>query len=105
MRENLDKAISFDQKGTSTYSLQLSRHVSTKWLTVASPYIPDAAVPAPYMGFVQVKGSQSFLLKGLGDGLGHTNLLGNFLGQWGCTRIWKKKQEPFKQCKSPKMAT
>jgi hypothetical protein len=42
------------------YSLQLSRHVSTKWLTVAPPYIPDAVVPAPYLGFVQVKGSQSF---------------------------------------------
>jgi hypothetical protein len=58
-RENLDKAISFDQKGASTYSLQLSGHVSTKRLTVAPPYIPDAVVPAPHLGFVQVKGSQS----------------------------------------------
>jgi hypothetical protein len=60
-RENFDKAISFDQKGESTYSLQLSRHMSTKWWTVASPYIPDAVIPAPHLGFVQVKGSQSFL--------------------------------------------
>jgi hypothetical protein len=37
-RKNLDKAISFDQKGTNMYSLQLSRHSCTKWLTVASPY-------------------------------------------------------------------
>jgi hypothetical protein len=34
--------------------------MSTKWLTVAPPYIPDTVVPAPYLGFVQVKGSQSF---------------------------------------------
>jgi hypothetical protein len=58
-REDLDKAISFDQKGASTYSLQLSKHVSTKWPTVAPPYIPDAVVPAPHLGFVQVKGSGS----------------------------------------------
>jgi hypothetical protein len=58
--ENLDKAISFDQKSASMCSLQLSGQVSTKWSTVASPYIPDAVVPAPYLGFVQVKGSQSF---------------------------------------------
>jgi hypothetical protein len=61
-RGNLDKAISFDQKGASTYSLQLSRHMNTKWLTVASPYILDAGVPAPYLGFVQVRGLQSFLI-------------------------------------------
>jgi hypothetical protein len=41
-------------------SLLLSKHTNTKWLTVAPPYIPDAVVPAPYLGFVQVKGSQSF---------------------------------------------
>jgi hypothetical protein len=35
------------------------QHASTKWLTVAPPYIPDTVVPAPHMGFV------------LGDGLGH----------------------------------
>jgi hypothetical protein len=45
--ENLDKAISFDQKGASVYLLLLSRHASTKWPTVAPPYIPDAIVPAP----------------------------------------------------------
>jgi hypothetical protein len=61
-RENLEKAVSFDQKGTSMYSLQLSRHMSTKWSTVTSPYIPDTVVPAPYLGFVQVRGSQSLLI-------------------------------------------
>jgi hypothetical protein len=95
MRENLDKAISFDQKGTSTYSLQLSRHVSTKWLTVASPYIPDAAVPAPYLGFVQVKGSQSFLLKGLGDGLGHTNCWAIFLGNGAVQESGRRNRNPL----------
>jgi hypothetical protein len=60
-RENLDKAISFDQKGASMNLLQLSGHGSTKWLTVAPPYIPDAVVPSPFLGFVQVKGSQSLL--------------------------------------------
>jgi hypothetical protein len=59
-RESLDKAISFDQKGASMHSLQRSGHVSTKWLTVASPHIPDSVVPAPHLGFVQVRGSQSF---------------------------------------------
>jgi hypothetical protein len=59
--KNLVKAISFDQKGASMYSLQLSGHMNTKWPTVSSPYIPDAVVPDPYLGFVQVKGSQSFL--------------------------------------------
>jgi hypothetical protein len=101
-RENLDKAISFDQKGASTYSLQLI----TKWLTVASPYIPDAVPPAPYLGFVQVKCSQSLsITKRLGGWVREHNLAFNFPGYWGCTRIWKKKQEPFKQCKSPKMVT
>jgi hypothetical protein len=55
--ENLDKAISFDQKGASMYLLQLNRHVNTKWPTVAPPYIPDTVVHAPNPGFVQVKGS------------------------------------------------
>jgi hypothetical protein len=58
--ENLDKAISLDQEGASMWSLPLSKHASTKWLTGAPPYIPDAVVPAPHLGFVQVKGSQSF---------------------------------------------
>jgi hypothetical protein len=43
-------------------------------------------------------------LKGLGDGLGHVTWPAIFARQWDCTRI-RKKQEPFKQCKSPKMAT
>jgi hypothetical protein len=60
--ENLDKAISLDQEGASICTLQLSKHTSTKWLTVAPPYIPDAVVPAPHLGFVQVKGSQSPLI-------------------------------------------
>jgi hypothetical protein len=70
---NLDKAISLDQEGASLCSLLLSKHASTKWLTVGPPYFPDAVVPAPHLGFVQVRGSQSFpgWLKGLGDGLGH----------------------------------
>jgi hypothetical protein len=42
------------------YSLQLSRHVHTQWPTVAPPYVPVAVAPAPHLGFVQVKGSQSF---------------------------------------------
>jgi hypothetical protein len=53
--ENLDKAISFDQKGASMCSLQLSRCASTKWLTVAPPYVPNLVVPAPNPGFVQVE--------------------------------------------------
>jgi hypothetical protein len=57
--ENLDKIISFVQKGASMYLLQLSWHASTKWPTMAPPYIPDAVVPAPNPGFVQVRGSQS----------------------------------------------
>jgi hypothetical protein len=57
--ENLDKAISFDQECASMCSLQLSKHTSTKWLTVAPPYVPDTVVPAPYLGFAQVEGSQS----------------------------------------------
>jgi hypothetical protein len=60
--ENLDKAISLDQEGTSMYSLLLSKHTGTKWLTIAPPYIPDTVVPVPHLGFVQVKGSQSFLI-------------------------------------------
>jgi hypothetical protein len=54
------------------HSLQLSGYVRTKLSTVNSPYIHDAAVPATYLGFVQIKVSQSFLigLKGLGDRLG-----------------------------------
>jgi hypothetical protein len=61
-QKNLDRAISFDQKDASMYLLLLSRHANTKWLTVALPYIPDAIVPALHQGFVQVKGSQSFMI-------------------------------------------
>jgi hypothetical protein len=50
----------FWSEGCKPYSLQLSGHMSTKWLTVALHYIPDAAVLAPYLGFVQVIGSQFF---------------------------------------------
>jgi hypothetical protein len=104
--KNPDKWISFDEKGASTYSLQLSRHVSTKWLTVASTYIPDTAVPAPHLGFVQSKlHNLSQLTKRLVGWAKSNSLAGNFHRQWSCTRIWKKKQEPFKQCKPPKMAT
>jgi hypothetical protein len=53
-RENLDKAVSLHQKGASMYSLQLSVHTGIKWLTVASSDIPDAIVPATYLGLVQV---------------------------------------------------
>jgi hypothetical protein len=60
--ENLDKAISLNQEGTSMCSIQLSKHTSTKWLTVAPPYIPDAVMPAPHLGFVLVQGSQSSLI-------------------------------------------
>jgi hypothetical protein len=58
--ENLNKAISLDQEGASMCTLQLSKRTSTKWPTVPFlPHTPDAVVPAPYPGFVQVKGSQS----------------------------------------------
>jgi hypothetical protein len=57
--ENFDKAISLDQEGTSMCSLLLNKYESRKWLTVAPPYIPNTIVPAPHLGFVQVKGSQS----------------------------------------------
>jgi hypothetical protein len=71
--ENLDKAISLHQEGASMCSLQLSKHASTKWPTMAPPYIPDAVVPAPYL----ICPGQRFTIfpdwpKGLGDGLGYT---------------------------------
>jgi hypothetical protein len=56
--ENLDKAIYSDQS-VQTCSLHLSKHASTKWPTMAPPYISDAVVAAPNPGFVQVKVSQS----------------------------------------------
>jgi hypothetical protein len=59
-------------------SLPLSKHASTKWLTVAPPYIPDAVVPALHLGFVQVKGSQSSrLAKRLGGWFRACSLVGN----------------------------
>jgi hypothetical protein len=60
--ENLHKAMSLDQEGASICLLLLSKHTSSEWLTLAPPYIPDAVVPAPHLGFVQVKGSQSFMI-------------------------------------------
>jgi hypothetical protein len=56
----LTRQFSLDQENASMCSLPLSKHASTKWLTVDPPYIPDAVVPAPHLGFVQVKGSQFF---------------------------------------------
>jgi hypothetical protein len=63
----LTRQFSLNQESKSMCSLQLSKHASTKWLTVALPYIPDTVVPAPYLGFVQIKGhSLSRLAKRLG---------------------------------------
>jgi hypothetical protein len=58
--ENLDKAIFFWSRGCKHVLTPAKHHVGTKRLTVAPPYIPDAVVPAPHLGFVQVKESQSF---------------------------------------------
>jgi hypothetical protein len=66
--ENFDKAISLDQEGTSMCSLQLSKHTSTKWLTVAPPSIPDTVVSATHLGRYTISLDW---LKGLGDGLGN----------------------------------
>jgi hypothetical protein len=63
-RENLDKAISFDQKGASMCSLHLRKHINTKRPTVDSPYIPDAVVPAPH--------NLSWLVNRIWGGLWHT---------------------------------
>jgi hypothetical protein len=57
--ENLDKAIFFWSRGCKHVLTPVKQHASTRWLTVAPPYIPDAVIPAPHLGFVQVKGSQS----------------------------------------------
>jgi hypothetical protein len=76
--ENLDKAISLDQGGASMFSHPLSKHASTKWPTVAPAYIPDAVVPAPHLGFVQVKGSQfPSLARRLGGWVRACSLVGN----------------------------
>jgi hypothetical protein len=64
--------------GANMYSLQISKHTSTKWLTVASPYIPDTAVPARHLGFVQVKiQNLSLLAKRLRGWVSAYSLVGN----------------------------
>jgi hypothetical protein len=60
--ENLDKAIFSSSRGCKHVLTPAKQRASTKWLTVAPSYIPDAIVPVPHLGFVQVKGSQSFLI-------------------------------------------
>jgi hypothetical protein len=60
--ENLDTAIFSWSRGCKHVLIPTKQHASTKWLTVAPPYIPDAVIPAPHLGFVQVKGSRSFLI-------------------------------------------
>jgi hypothetical protein len=67
--ENLHKAI-FLIKRCKHVLIPVTQHASTKWLTVAPPYISDAVVPAPHLGFVQVKGSQSFLIGQKAWGIG-----------------------------------
>jgi hypothetical protein len=76
--ENLDKSIPLYQEGARMCSLPLSKHASTKWLTVAAPYIPDTVVPAPHLGFVQVKVHKlSRLAKRLGGWIRACSLVGN----------------------------
>jgi hypothetical protein len=54
------------------------QQVGTKCLTVAPPCIPDTVVPAPHLGFVQVKSSQSFpIAKRLGGWVRASSLAGN----------------------------
>jgi hypothetical protein len=75
--ENLDKAISLDQEGASMCSFLLSKHTSTKWLTVAPSYFPDAIIPVSHLGFVQVKvHSLSQLAKRLGGWVRAYSLVG-----------------------------
>jgi hypothetical protein len=57
--ENLDKSIFSWSTGCKRVLTPTKQHISTKWLTVAPPYIPDTVIPAPHLGFAQVKGSQS----------------------------------------------
>jgi hypothetical protein len=78
----LTTQFSLDQEGASMCSLQLSKHADTKWLTVAPSYIPDAIVPAPHLGFVQIKGhSLSRLAKRLGGWVRACSLAGNGIVQ------------------------
>jgi hypothetical protein len=72
--ENLDKEISLDQEGASLCSFPLSKHASTKWLTEAPPYIPDAVVLAPHLGFVL---NLSRVAKRLGGWVRAYSLVGN----------------------------
>jgi hypothetical protein len=51
----LTRQFSLDQEGASTCSLQLSKHASTKWLTMAPPYIPDTVVHAPHLDLSRSK--------------------------------------------------
>jgi hypothetical protein len=53
--ENLDKSIFSCSRGCKPVLTPAKQHTSTRWLTVAPPYIPDTVVPAPHLGFVQVK--------------------------------------------------
>jgi hypothetical protein len=101
--ENLDKAISFDQKGASIYSLLLSRHTSTKWGLLIS--LMQLYLPLTWDLSRSKVDNLSQLGKSLGGWVRACNSVGNFHGQWDCTRIQKKKQAPFKQCRSPKMVT
>jgi hypothetical protein len=55
--ENIDKSIFSWSRECKHVLTPAKPHASTKWLTVAPPFIPDAVVPAPHLGFVQVKGS------------------------------------------------
>jgi hypothetical protein len=67
------------------------QNASTKWLTVVPPYIPDTVVPAPHLGFVQVKVyNLSRLAKRLGGWVRHA-----VWQEWSCTGIRKKKQGPL----------
>jgi hypothetical protein len=76
--ENLDKAISFDKKGASIYSLQLSRHMSTKWLLMSlmQLYLPSPGI-CPSQRFTVCLNC----LKVLGDRVGHVIWRAIFMGK------------------------
>jgi hypothetical protein len=70
-----------DQKAESMYLFQLSRHASTKWPTMAPPYIPDAVVPAP--------------IQDLSRSNVHNLLqLAKRLGGWARHKVWQV-MEPY----------
>jgi hypothetical protein len=103
--ENLDKAISFVQKGTSMYLLQLSRHASTKWLTVAPPYIADSCTcPSPGICPGQMFTIFPNWLKGLRDGFQHIIWQAIFMGN-GTVQESGRNRNPLKKHKPPKMTT